>query len=219
MKRLAGLLLLCAFVTACTAPTPPPTATPSPTPPPTPTPTLPPYGPDAPLPNCALPPWLVPTLPAEIPAHTELDPSTNLHITGEYRQVDPATYHLAVSGKVVRPLSLTLDQLRCLARRETHAALICPGYFEDYATWGGVPLIVILALAGVQADAASLDLVGADGYSAFVTLDEARNPDNLIAYEWEGEPLPLLHGFPVRAVFPALFGNKWVKWLLEIQVK
>ena len=32
------------------------------------------------------------------------------------------------------------------------------------------------------------------------------------------EPLPILHGFPVRTVFPALEGNKWVKWLVEIEV-
>jgi DMSO/TMAO reductase YedYZ molybdopterin-dependent catalytic subunit len=42
--------------------------------------------------------------------------------------------------------------------------------------------------------------------------------DSFLAYEWEGEPLPIIHGFPVRAVFPALSGNTWVKWLVEIQV-
>jgi DMSO/TMAO reductase YedYZ molybdopterin-dependent catalytic subunit len=49
-------------------------------------------------------------------------------------------------------------------------------------------------------------------------LEDARDESNFLAYEWEGEPVPVLHGFPVRAVFPALNGNKWVKWLIEIEV-
>jgi DMSO/TMAO reductase YedYZ molybdopterin-dependent catalytic subunit len=77
----------------------------------------------------------------------------------------------------------------------------------------------ILDLAGVGEDGASLRLVGADGYEAFVSLSEALSSGGLLAYEWEGEPLPILHGFPVRAVFPTLEGNKWVKWVVEIEVR
>jgi sulfite oxidase len=42
---------------------------------------------------------------------------------------------------------------------------------------------------------------------------------NFLAYEMNGQPLPVLHGFPLRAVFPGVVGNKWVKWLLEIRVE
>ena len=77
----------------------------------------------------------------------------------------------------------------------------------------------ILDRAQVQGDATGLWLVGADGYRAFVRLEEARAEDSILAYEWEGEPLPILHGFPVRAVFPPLQGNRWVKWLIKIQVE
>jgi DMSO/TMAO reductase YedYZ molybdopterin-dependent catalytic subunit len=38
------------------------------------------------------------------------------------------------------------------------------------------------------------------------------------AYELSGKPLPILHGFPLRAVFPSMQGNNWVKWLVEIQI-
>ena len=48
-------------------------------------------------------------------------------------------------------------------------------------------------------------------------LDLSPRSD-FLAYEWEGEPVPILHGFPVRAVFPSLNGNKWVKWLIGIDV-
>jgi DMSO/TMAO reductase YedYZ molybdopterin-dependent catalytic subunit len=41
---------------------------------------------------------------------------------------------------------------------------------------------------------------------------------NFLAYEWEGKALPRLHGFPVRAIFPSLEGNQWVKWVVKIEV-
>jgi DMSO/TMAO reductase YedYZ molybdopterin-dependent catalytic subunit len=57
-----------------------------------------------------------------------------------------------------------------------------------------------------------------DGYSTPVPLSEALSEQNYLAYELEGKPVPILHGFPIRAVFPELQGNKWAKWLVEIEV-
>ncbi len=169
---------------------------------------------------CHPEPIVVPTLPSVIPGYTQLDPSTNLHVTGTYQKIDPITYRLKVTGNVDHPLSLSLDELRCLPRTEVKCTLTCPGYFEDTASWAGVSISNVLDLAGVRTGALDLLLTGADNYFASVTLEQARaHEDNLLAYEWSGQPLPILHGFPLRAVFPGLYGNKWVKWLLEIKVE
>jgi DMSO/TMAO reductase YedYZ molybdopterin-dependent catalytic subunit len=48
---------------------------------------------------------------------------------------------------------------------------------------------------------------------------EAFDRANFLAYEWEGEPLPRLHGFPLRVVIPSAQGNQWTKWLVEIRVQ
>lgn len=176
----------------------------------------------APTPNpisCALSPVIVPTRPATTPGYTELDRSTGLHMTGTPQEIDLTSYRLRVTGKVDRPLSLTYDDLRCMPRIQTSDVLICPGFFEDEATWAGASLMSVLDMAGVQPEATSLTLVGADEYSASVTLEQARASNSYLAYEWEGKPVPILHGFPVRAVFPSLQGNKWVKWLVEIKVE
>lgn len=58
----------------------------------------------------------------------------------------------------------------------------------------------------------------ADGYSLPIPMIEVDVENNLPAYEWEAEPLPILHGFPVRAMFPESMGSRWVKWLVEIEV-
>jgi DMSO/TMAO reductase YedYZ molybdopterin-dependent catalytic subunit len=168
---------------------------------------------------CGLSPLAVPMLPAEIPGYAELDPGTGLHVTGHAQVLDLATYRLSVTGKVANPLSLTLDQLRCLPKASSDADLVCPGFFVDQARWTGAPLADVLELAGVQKGAVSLSLVGADGYVARVPLSVGREDGALLAYLWEGEALPVLHGYPVRAVFPGNYGSAWVKWLLEIQVR
>jgi DMSO/TMAO reductase YedYZ molybdopterin-dependent catalytic subunit len=168
---------------------------------------------------CILTPVIPPTVPAEIPGYTQLDPTTGLHMTGEVQDIDLKTYRLQVDGKVNHPLSLSYDDLRCMPKIEDSPVLICQGYFEDVANWAGVPLAYVLKLADVQEGASEIDLISADGYLTFVSLDVARAEGNFLAYEWEGQPLPKLHGFPVRAVFPSLNGNKWAKWLIRIEVK
>ncbi len=55
-------------------------------------------------------------------------------------------------------------------------------------------------------------------YSADVPLKSALAEANFLAYGWEGKALPALHGFPLRAIFPGLDGNRWVKWLIKIEV-
>ncbi len=211
--------ILFLLLSACGPFSPGATATPSPFPA-TPTPAASPTPLGAVMPeNCHPVPVIVPTLPAKIPGYTELDPTTNLHYTGTYQQISPVDYRLVVSGKVDHPLSLTYDQIRCMPKITEKETLICPGYFEDYATWGGVSLGYILDLAGVQADATQLSLNAPDGKEAYADLEIARAPDAILAYEWESQPLPILHGFPLRAIFPGHYGSYWVKWLTEIIVK
>lgn len=169
--------------------------------------------------DCHPAPVVVPTAPAEIPGYTMLDPSTGLHMTGTVQYIDLTTYHLKVSGKVERPLSLTYNELRCLPKLTARPVLICPGYFEDVATWSGASLKAILELAGAQDDAKAIILVAGGGFESYIPLEEAMREDNFLAYEWAGQPVPILHGFPLRAVLPSMEGNRWVKWLTEIRVE
>jgi DMSO/TMAO reductase YedYZ molybdopterin-dependent catalytic subunit len=169
-------------------------------------------------PDCSLSPVIAPTA-APNPGQTERDPSTGLHVTGRVQMLDLATYRLRVTGLVDRPLALTYDEIRCLPRIEDNPLLTCPRTFQDRTTWAGASLTELLELAGVQAGAEKVQFVSADGFKATLSLERALQPGNFLAYEWEGEPLPRLHGFPLRAVLPAEIGFYWVKWLVEIHVQ
>jgi Oxidoreductase molybdopterin binding domain/Mo-co oxidoreductase dimerisation domain len=51
-----------------------------------------------------------------------------------------------------------------------------------------------------------------------IPLSKALDSDTLLAYEMNGEVLPVEHGFPVRVVVPGWTGNSWIKWLTSISV-
>jgi DMSO/TMAO reductase YedYZ molybdopterin-dependent catalytic subunit len=170
---------------------------------------------------CSPRPITVPTPPAVIPGDSELDCSTGLHMTGTMQVVDFDSWRLKVSGAVKQPLELTYDTLRCLPKITARPELRCDGIFEEFtdvATWSGVPIAEVLKLAQPLPEAQNVVLVSADGYKMNIDLPTALDPQNYLAYEWEGEPLPVLHGFPLRAIFPDKSGANWVKWIVEIRV-
>jgi len=166
-----------------------------------------------------LEPIVAPTLPDEIPGYVEIDPATGLHMTGTPLEVDFEDYRLVVSGKVSTELSLTYDEIRSLPKVTATPTLVCTGFFKDTATWSGASLRQVLELAGLAPDAEEIHLVSADGYSSYLPLDRALQDDNFLAYELEGDTLPVLHGFPLRAVLPDEVGAYWVKWLVAIEVE
>jgi DMSO/TMAO reductase YedYZ molybdopterin-dependent catalytic subunit len=168
--------------------------------------------------SCGLAPVAAPTAAAD-PGGNELDPSTGLHMTGHPLTIAAAGYRLKVSGLVGHPLSLSLEELRCMPKVTVRENLVCPGYFLDIATWSGVPMRYILELAGTTSAAKVITLVAADGYKIQVRVEDGLGDRVILAYEWNGEPLPILHGFPVRAVFPSMYGSKWIKWLVEIKLE
>jgi DMSO/TMAO reductase YedYZ molybdopterin-dependent catalytic subunit len=169
-------------------------------------------------PACRLEPIGQPTMPTEIPLPNEVDTDTGLHMTGKPQLIDIETYRLKVTGLVDNPLSLTLDELRCMRKVTSNPYLTCPGSFTDYASWTGVPIKDILVLASVQEGATTLTLVSADGYTVKLPLETAGAEKNFLAYAVDGKTLPVLHGFPLRAVFPGMWGSNWLKWLVEIRI-
>lgn len=212
MKKIIFSLFLLAILSSCTGSA-------SQTAELVPSPTVQEISPTVPVTSCQPEPYAVPTLPASIPGYTALDKSIGLHVTGRYQVIDPETYRLKISGKVNNPLELTYDQIRCLPKVTADPLLVCEGYFEDKADWTGVTLATILDMADVQADAATLVFISVDQYKTQLSLSEALGQESFLAYEVNGQTLPILHGFPLRAVVPGSNGDDWVKWLVEIEVK
>src|SRR5207248_5572246 len=85
----------------------------------------------------------------------------------------------------------------------------------------------VLERAGVGEGAVEVLFTGLDRgieggeeqlYQRSLTLEDARHPDVLLAYELNGAPLPPQHGFPLRLLVPGWYGMTNVKWLSRITV-
>ena len=88
------------------------------------------------------------------------------------------------------------------------------------ARWQGVLLADLLAEAGPQEGAEQVVGISVDGFTAGFPLEVAMDGrPAMIAIGMNGEPLPVVHGFPARLVVPGLYGYvSATKWLSEIRL-
>ena len=153
-------------------------------------------------------------------------------------QIDAAAWRLTVDGLAGRPLTLSLDELKRRPRVERTVTFECGGNREQVmhrmvgtATFAGCSLRGILVDARPAKDVLEAIFWGADegketirnteyvmNFARSMTLADAMSSDAILAYEMEGQPLPVVHGFPVRLVVPGWYGVSNVKWLDRIEL-
>ena len=136
--------------------------------------------------------------------------------------IDGSRWRLAVGGLVERPLSFALDDLRAIEPTDLFATLCCisnppGGDLISTTRWTGVSLRHLLPRLGVQSSATHLKVTSADGFFESISLDTIRGDERvMLAYAWDGVPLPVEHGYPLRLFVPDLYGMKQPKWILGI---
>jgi DMSO/TMAO reductase YedYZ molybdopterin-dependent catalytic subunit len=166
------------------------------------------------------------------------------HLANIPTAIDPADFRLKVRGHVRQPISLTLhDLVHDFQPFEIAAVNQCSGNSRGFfsprvtggqwengamgnALWRGVRLKDVLDRAGVVAGATQVRLKGLDtglvpqtpNFMKSLAVDHARDGEVMIAYEMNGEPLPLLNGYPLRLVVPGWYATYWVKMLEDIEV-
>lgn len=136
----------------------------------------------------------------------------------EVPQLNASTWTLFVDGQVANSLNLTYEEFTALPNTTLIATLQCVEGISGTAEWRGVKVANILDLAQIDTNAFDVVFYSADGYSSSLTIEEASAADVLLAFEMNGEVLPIEHGFPTRVVAPGHFGYKWVKWVTHIEI-
>ena len=175
---------------------------------------------------------------------TEFTPSERFFTRSHHYEpkVDINSWRLEVAGTVMRPQKLTMEAIQKLPKVDMPAVLECagngrgfyepsmPGLQWEYgavgnAKWSGARLVDVLKLAGVEEKSVEVIFDGADvpvgtmpEFIRSIPIGKAMDNDTILAYEMNGEPLPSLHGFPLRLIVPGWAGDCWVKWLTRIEV-
>ena len=166
------------------------------------------------------------------------------HWAGVPTTMDAATHTVTISGHVNNQMRFTLAELMSgFPHVELAAVNQCSGnsrgFFEPRvpggewgngamgnARWVGVRLRDVLDAAGVKPGAVQVQFEGADrpvvptapNLKKSLSVDHARDGEVMIAWQMNGESLPLLNGFPFRLVVPGWYATYWTKALQHIRV-
>jgi len=162
-------------------------------------------------------------------------------------KMDASDWTLSIDGECNNPLVLTLDDLKNKFKHVTlNLQIECGGNGRSAfnppargnqwtlgaignAQWTGVRYRDILKMAGVKDSAIYTAHYSADTHlsgnpdklpiSRGVPLAKAMEKHSIIAFAMNGEPIPAMHGFPVRTICPGWPGSTSQKWLTRIQLR
>lgn len=151
-------------------------------------------------------------------------------------------WNLKVEGEVQKALTLSMADLKGLPRVELVAVTECAGNSRSFyqpavpglqwangsvgnGRWAGVRLADVLKKAGLKESARQILFDGADmppgtmpDFQRTITVKKALDANTLLAYEMNGQSLPVQHGFPLRLIAPGWASDSWTKWVTRIAV-
>lgn len=140
-------------------------------------------------------------------------------------RIDVGTWSLRIHGMVGQEASLSFADLLDRPLIERDITLNCVsnevgGPYIGTARWLGVPLAPLLKELGIKPGADQVVARSVEGMSIGTPVETVLDGrDTMLCVGMNGEPLPLVHGFPVRMLTPGLYGYAGAcKWLNEIEV-
>lgn len=159
-------------------------------------------------------------------------PNGKMPTSGEWKTLAANNfkdYRLKVYGLVENPVELSLDDLRALGQKNQITLHHCIQGWSGIAEWGGLPLAELIKLVRPQPNAKAVVFysfgdgvefntgVAGGQYYDSLSIGNALNPQTLLAYEMNYQPLNHLHGAPLRLRVENQLGFKMVKWIQSIE--
>ena len=134
-------------------------------------------------------------------------------------------WRLRVEGLVERPVQLTLAELRAMVSRTQITRHDCVEGWSAIGKWTGVPLSEVLRLVRPRPAARyvmfycadPMDASGAKYYES-IDMEDAWHPQTILAYELNGQRLPIANGAPLRLRVERQLGYKMAKYLMRIEL-
>jgi DMSO/TMAO reductase YedYZ molybdopterin-dependent catalytic subunit len=137
-------------------------------------------------------------------------------------------WSLDISGLVEQPTKLTLAQLKALPSRTQITRHDCVEGWSAIGKWTGVPLAAVLATVKPKPAARFVvfhcadDFPGAGDeavpYYESIDMEDAYHAQTILAYQLNGEALPITNGAPLRLRVERQLGYKHAKYIMQIEL-
>lgn len=132
--------------------------------------------------------------------------------------LDPASYKLALAGRIAHKAPWTVEQLHALPQVTQITRHVCVEGWSMIGKWSGTPLGVFLDRVGADTNARFVGFECADGYYESMDMPSALHPQTLMAFRLADRPIPARHGFPFKIRCATKLGFKNPKWVTTIFV-
>lgn len=139
---------------------------------------------------------------------------------GRSPQINGKEWKLSIDGLVENSVVLTYEELIKLNPINQISDFHCVTTWSLLQTnWTGIPWSTIETLVKPKSEAKYVLQHSCDDnqYTTGTSIEELREPNVLIGYEHEGQPIPTEHGGPLRMIIPQLYAYKSAKWLCRIE--
>jgi DMSO/TMAO reductase YedYZ molybdopterin-dependent catalytic subunit len=137
---------------------------------------------------------------------------------GIHPTVSLGDWRLKIDGVVDNALEWNWRQFMDEEQASFVSDIHCVTAWSRYNNhWEGVSTARLLSLVRPRPEAKHVIFHSYDGYTTNVALAHFAAPDALLAHRWEGKPIPVEHGGPVRVVIPKLYFWKSAKWVRRIE--
>jgi DMSO/TMAO reductase YedYZ molybdopterin-dependent catalytic subunit len=134
------------------------------------------------------------------------------------QHVNLKTWRLKIEGLVEKPLIFRFDELQALPRKIQAKTFICvEGWGLDDQKWEGIHLKEIFSKLKISPKAKFVSFYATGGqYHDSLSIQEALEPETMLACRVNEKDLSPENGFPLRLVIPRMYGYKGVKWVERI---
>lgn len=152
--------------------------------------------------------------PARVPPGQYVTDRFPVLHAGAVPKIDLARWDFTVDGLVGAEVTFTLDEIKAMPTVDRTFDIHCVTKWTKLDTvWHGVDVRELMSRVELGSDATHVLVRAEHGFTANLPVEDFLRPQNLFAWEFDGEDLDLEHGWPLRLVVPHLYFWKSVKWI------
>ena len=134
-------------------------------------------------------------------------------------ELDTSSWTFSVEGLVERPTTWSWDEIHQLPPSTYEGDIHCVTTWSKLGMrFAGVSVDTLLEVTRPRPDAAFVVAWSHTGYTTNLPLADVTGGRAWVAWEADGQPLPVDHGGPARLLVPHLYFWKSAKWVAGLRL-